>query len=602
MPSKLVHLFIACQLVACLAGQAQIAEPRGEALDSRIKRLILELGADEFAVRERAQERLAAMGLLAFDELLRAGDHQDIEIAMRARYLVRSLPISWTAESDPVAVQSILRKYAAAGRAERQNRMQQLAALPDSLGVPALCRLTRFEVDIPLSKEAALFAMNHEAPAEQQARTKLAHRIESEIAGSERTAASWLRGYAESLVSVDSAVETWNQLVAFEQETFAKYPLRTERRIVRDLIRWHAEMLRSIDRTDGFLTAVRSSLEFVDGDWRELFDFVDWALEREAWIVVDEVAAKFPSEFRSHARLTYRLAEAQLRRGDIQLATQTADAAHALKPKDANAHTLLADQLQSRLMYDWAEREYRYVTQITKPSPNDGLNFEVHFYLADMLFDLERESAAADVLATVVEKIEKNPDLMKPIHRPLNEIQSSLSYYRAMAYGRDGDVKNQIEELEKAYKFYPENPDFLISMYRVTPLDPEWRATVLTRLATAKEILRARVRRHDETFRNPRDDIERLKAMDGLARALNELAWLVSNTDGDFTSAIQFSQRSLRLKPDNPAYLDTLGRCYYAVGDFESAVLHQRKAVEGAPYQQQIRRQLKLFEDALAAN
>ncbi|MCA9210287.1 MAG: tetratricopeptide repeat protein, partial [Planctomycetales bacterium] len=58
--------------------------------------------------------------------------------------------------------------------------------------------------------------------------------------------------------------------------------------------------------------------------------------------------------------------------------------------------------------------------------------------------------------------------------------------------------------------------------------------------------------------------------------------------------------KSLELVPDTAGYLDTLGRCYYAKGDYANAVKYQTQAVRLDPHTQQIRRQLELFEKALA--
>ena len=46
-------------------------------------------------------------------------------------------------------------------------------------------------------------------------------------------------------------------------------------------------------------------------------------------------------------------------------------------------------------------------------------------------------------------------------------------------------------------------------------------------------------------------------------------------------------------------HVDTLGRCYYAAGDFENAVKVQSRAVELDPHSQQMKRQLALFQEAL---
>jgi len=80
----------------------------------------------------------------------------------------------------------------------------------------------------------------------------------------------------------------------------------------------------------------------------------------------------------------------------------------------------------------------------------------------------------------------------------------------------------------------------------------------------------------------------------------NHWAWLVSNTEGDFAQAVKHSLRSLELSPDSPSLLDTLGRCYYAVGELENAVRVQREAVRRHPHLQVMGDQLELFESALA--
>jgi tetratricopeptide (TPR) repeat protein len=84
----------------------------------------------------------------------------------------------------------------------------------------------------------------------------------------------------------------------------------------------------------------------------------------------------------------------------------------------------------------------------------------------------------------------------------------------------------------------------------------------------------------------------------------NQWAWLVSNTEGDFQKAIRYSHRSLELNTNGESgeasYLDTLGRCYYAAGDYENAVNYERQAIAKQPYMQVMQRQLKDFEKALA--
>jgi tetratricopeptide (TPR) repeat protein len=79
---------------------------------------------------------------------------------------------------------------------------------------------------------------------------------------------------------------------------------------------------------------------------------------------------------------------------------------------------------------------------------------------------------------------------------------------------------------------------------------------------------------------------------------------LVSNTEGDFQKAIRHSHRSIELNKHGESgaasFLDTLGRCYYAAGDYENAVKYEREAIAKVDYLQVMQRQLTLFEKALA--
>ncbi len=81
---------------------------------------------------------------------------------------------------------------------------------------------------------------------------------------------------------------------------------------------------------------------------------------------------------------------------------------------------------------------------------------------------------------------------------------------------------------------------------------------------------------------------------------MNEYAWLVSNTEGDYRKALEYSLKSLEMDPDSAKY-DTCGRCYFAVGDLENALLMQRRALKLDPHSPPMIRQLKEFEDAMAA-
>jgi tetratricopeptide (TPR) repeat protein len=139
--------------------------------------------------------------------------------------------------------------------------------------------------------------------------------------------------------------------------------------------------------------------------------------------------------------------------------------------------------------------------------------------------------------------------------------------------------------LQAAIEYDGADADILIAMYRLKDSDDAWQ-----------EDVRRRIERLSRGFQKAIDD----DAEDPIN--YNQWAWLVSNTEGDLDQALAYSKKSLELSPDDPGYLDTLGRCYFALEDYENAVKYQRRAVELDPHLQVMRRQLELFESTLAAS
>jgi hypothetical protein len=58
------------------------------------------------------------------------------------------------------------------------------------------------------------------------------------------------------------------------------------------------------------------------------------------------------------------------------------------------------------------------------------------------------------------------------------------------------------------------------------------------------------------------------------------------------------SHESLKLRPGESAYLDTLGCSYFAAGDLANAIKYQSEAVRKEPHSGQMQRQLARFKEA----
>jgi len=188
-------------------------ERRQAETDARIAQLIEQLGAAEYPRREKAKNELARLGLAAFDALHEAQFHRDLEIGMQARYLVRSAQVAWVRDDDPPEVKSILRGYGVELQPkERATRIERIALLENRRGWDALLRLARFEIDEPLSKQAALALMS-QAPPQAEHTAAVAKALQLGAAQSRRRAAQWLRTHARSLQEPETVLPEWTRLV-----------------------------------------------------------------------------------------------------------------------------------------------------------------------------------------------------------------------------------------------------------------------------------------------------------------------------------------------------------------------------------------------------
>jgi len=570
------------------------------ALQRDIDRLILELGNTQYATRVRAQAKLTELGLGAFDALHRAQDHDDIEIAMRARYLVRSMRIQWALPDDPPAVRKLLSGYGERSNAERQNRMENLSKLPENQGVVALCRLVRYEANEPLSKRAALLIMQQDPPKEAAKIDSVVQTLRKQVGKSRRTAANWMRAYAQTLVDPESAVATWDKLTRAEEVTLSQFPKESSRDITRDVLRWQAAMLRELNRHDEGIAVIRRTLDLLEGTKQQLLDMIDWLVEREAWTVIDEIVDRFPVEFNKYADLVYRVAESQAKQGRQEQAEKTAARALAINPDDSRTHIESAIWLQRRGLIPWCEKEYR---QVIKISPAESRQHIYScFLLSEILHDQDRDLDAANVLQGVVE-VMKQPQVMKDIkdgfQREPGGIRSRMYYFFAQHHARNNEQQKHREFLEKGIQEDPRDADVLIAMYRLPKADAAWKEKTEQAIDAAVKHFQGEVKRYEALFRQGDSPVQLDALRRQLASANNQLAWLAGNTNGDLDEALRCSQRSLELRPGSAGYLDTLAHCYYAKGDYQNAVKNQLEAVSKEPHSAQMQRQLKVFQESL---
>lgn len=584
------------------ADDAELPAIEDSLTEPKLNELIQQLGAEEFADRERAQTQLSRLGLEAFDALHQAQYDEDVEISLRARYLIRAMNVQWFSESDPIEVVRILKGYGEQSSNDRRNRMDRMAALPPAQGLAALCRLVRFETDNVLSKHAALLVLGLKMPTDEAERDALAKSMVDTLGPSNRSAAAWVRTFAKSLRDPESTLPEWSAHTVAEHETLTQYPERTSRDIVRDLYRWQVELLRKLGKHDEMLVVIRRTIPLVEGIDDQLQDMVDWLMQREAWSVIKEIATRFPDAFKNNAVLLYRLAETKLREGDAVAAEATANQALALKPENLDEHIRVGFLLQEQGLREWAEREYREV--IKASAAGSVTDFRARFYLSEMLHDLGEELAAAQALEGICDLMDKDPTAKEQAlraRREPNGVYARMHYFFARHWNSLKDVPKERDALVKAVKFDPTDADVLIGLYRLPEASDEIRSSNREQIETATKQFREQMEEFRQAAEQAPNEQFRREYDEQIASACNQLAWLVSNTFGDFNEALEASKRSLELRPDTAGYLDTLARCHYAKKDLAAAIAAQKRAVELDPHSGQLKRQLKEFEAELAA-
>lgn len=589
---------------------------------SPVQQLIAELGSDQYAVRRRAEEKLIRMGPEAFDELKAAESHEDDEIAERARYIIQRIRVEWVHPADAVEVRRLLTRFGDLSEDNRQKRISQLGALDDRAGLPALCRIARFDPSPLVARHAAAAILRRGMSAAE--RNSLAAACLGELGTSERSPTAWIRLYFRELDDADSAGEEWLTAIDAEIRELSEQSPDTDFEIVRQLLARRLEQYRtkgSADYVAGMLFRIvdviaeqldrcrlpenrtrMSETLYALARWGVDYNESDaqaagiawalrWIIKAERWDALDPVEARYEAQFRKQRKLLYYLAAAVRRAGREERAAQLADQAFALLADDDNRRVTIAESIAELGFVDWAEREYRRA--IKEYPVVDERSMEARNDLAMWLHDREDYQGAADVLGEFCDALDADPAardrLIKELEmgsssgrEVLHSVAARRAFYLACVDEAGHDYARQRSRLEEAIKQYDRDPDILIAMYRSKDAGKEFKQRTQARIRATAKSMQAQVDEYPD-----------------IPTFYNQWAWLIANTEGDQQLAVKYSLRSLELAPDEPSYLDTLGRCYYAVGDLENAVKSQRRAVELAPHYRVMRRQLALFEQAL---
>lgn len=603
-------LLIGALLFASVAAaQSDAEQERKQAeLDARIAELIEQLGSADFPVREKATRELTQIGLPAFDALQEAQFHRDLEIGLRAKYLVGSAQVAWAKDDDSPEVKSILKGYGQQPEDERKTRIERLGLLENRQGWTALCRLARYERDERLSKQAALAVITQEAAPSGNEVEAAAKALQLGAGESRRQASLWLRAYARWLSEPETIISEWTRLVNAEFDLLDEKE-RSSPEIATALGRWHAETLHRLEHEPETKSIIKRLAAIAHRETASgLHDHVAWLAHRGLWSHVLAAYAESQAKFEESAALLYFVAEAQLKLGD-PAAAKTAAQAKGLKATGVE-HIKTAEELVKRGLFDWAEAEYRTVLESEELVSRN--NVIARRQLAEMLHDQQRDRAAGEAIepiATALEQMnldqfgKRQPNPMRLMLESegynAGALISRMHYFFAVDHLQRGETEQALARLNKGISEDDEDVDVLIALYRLPNQTDERRAETRRLIREATASAQENIENYTKYLAQFQaqanaSDMERYKR--AVAMAQNQFAWLVANTEGDYEAAVAASHESLKLRPGEPAYLDTLGCSYYAAGDLVNAIKYQSEAVRKEPHSGQMQRQLAKFK------
>ena len=588
-------VLLSCLLTAGVAFAVNKSSKKDEVSNAEIERLVRQLGSEHYVRREQARIRLSELGVRAFDALHAVTSDSDTEIRMQAESLLRVIQVELTREDDPPEVRRELERFDRVDAAAKLDVLDWLAALSHDRGREALCRIARFHRSEFICKRAALAFFDVDRPISPARAKRLQAIIHGELETSQRTAANWLRIYGAYLDDPKSNASKWSDVLVAEEGRYRDSESSTQRTIIRDLLKWHAHAMGELGNTDETLQAIHRIIpQFVKRP-ADVLNHLDWLTKFGAWKTIDLIAAEHQDAIDLNVLMQYQVARSHLLRGDEAKAKRLADAAFGMTT-NATVRVIIAQELLARSAFDWFERELRAVIDDESSDDMEVLTAKVE--LCKKYHDWEQYAESAEFLDTLINRAESDKDYAKKLNSgAVDRLRSMRNIAEArMLRGKDGKSDERRKLLQKALRQNSEDIDVLIELYHLPDNSEAYQEELNIEIARRVREYQTLIDEASFNFRqrgfgSPRAD---------LASYYNEYAWLVANTIGDFEQALEYSKRSLELRPNSPDYLDTLARCYYATKNYEVAVIHQRKASREKPFLGQVYRQLLLFEKAYA--
>jgi tetratricopeptide (TPR) repeat protein len=296
---------------------------------------------------------------------------------------------------------------------------------------------------------------------------------------------------------------------------------------------------------------------------------------------------------------------AQVRAGQLKEARHTLDQA---LPRAEDP--VLLRLSYARLLLE-AEQSEAATAQYHEVLRTDASNPDALYALALLALQAEKTDAAHGYLMTLFDSGQRRDEaawFLAQIEEERENYQGAYQWYGVVT----GGARAQDAQLRRAYTLYKfqgiasaqaylaklgeSNPDLAQRLYaaeaelyfedgKPTQALQRYEAG-LREFPDDPDLVYGRAMMHAETGNVPaaEQDLRGLLARDpDDARSLNALGYLLSNHSNKYQEALELVDRALKLTPDDPAVIDSMGWIQYRLGNLEGSLELLRKAFERQP-------------------
>ncbi|MDR0391710.1 MAG: hypothetical protein LBH59_07370, partial [Planctomycetaceae bacterium] len=236
---------------------------------------------------------------------------------------------------------------------------------------------------------------------------------------------------------------------------------------------------------------------------------------------------------------------------------------------------------------NWAEKHFKLVI-------DDGyllLKIEASKYasmIQNFMADLPRAIEYLDKCTEFLKTEEYTKNFNNSdIQIKKNETQKLA--YQAQIAANNGDWNKARELVDKTLNLDPNEIDTVILRHKICERDPKIEQSYKIQMNGI--ILRATQKIRNELEQQIRNSVGVSSYL-----ACNQVAWLLANTNGDFTLAKDLIEITMKYEPDSSTYLDTQAHVFALGKQFDKAIEIQTRAIKLSPETKVYRNALEKFK------